>query len=126
MVVAFKDIHPASTVHLLICPKNRAVRSIAFLTVEHADLLEHMITVGKSLLKQKAGLTENQQVAQGVMGFHAPPVLQVPHLHMHAIAPKGKMSFWSKLHFMQGSFWFQSADKVLGRLKSQQTAQITI
>lgn len=44
MVVAFKDKHPASTVHLLIVPKYSAVRSPAYLTVQHVDLLEHMVS----------------------------------------------------------------------------------
>lgn len=49
MVVAFKDKHPASTVHLLIVPKYSAVRSPAYLTVQHVDLLEHMVSYGAIL-----------------------------------------------------------------------------
>lgn len=43
-VVAFKDAHPASTVHLLIVPKHAAVRNPNHLTVQHVDLLEHMVS----------------------------------------------------------------------------------
>lgn len=48
-VLAFKDKHPASSCHVLIVPKRGAVRNVHFLTVEHVELLEHMVSCTEPL-----------------------------------------------------------------------------
>lgn len=45
-VIAFKDSHPVAPCHLLIVPKMGAVRNPNHLTVQHVDLLEHMVSTG--------------------------------------------------------------------------------
>ncbi|CAN0271091.1 unnamed protein product [Scytosiphon promiscuus] len=104
-VIAFKDAHPVAPCHLLIVPKVGAVRSPNHLNVQHVDLLEHMVAVGRQLLKERAGLTPNQQTSQASLGFHMAPFTVVPHLHMHAIAPLRSLRVWQRLHFLMGSFW---------------------
>ncbi|CAM9099203.1 unnamed protein product [Ascophyllum nodosum] len=124
--MAFRDPNPAAPYHFLIVPMIDAVRNPKQLTVQHIDLLEQMIEVGKKLLKDRAGLTPNQQTAQASLGFHMPPWTGVPHLHMHAIAPLKSLKWWQRLNFLAGSFWYQSAEKILEHLKNQQTTQLTL
>ncbi|CAM9182655.1 unnamed protein product [Phaeothamnion confervicola] len=89
-------------------------------------MLEGMIAVGKLLLKERAGLTENQQQTQGLLGFHLPPVAGVPFLHLHVVGPRRGMSLLGAFLFWDKAPWFASADPLLMRLKGKQRAQITI
>ncbi len=44
--IAFRDIHPAAPVHLLLAPKSHIVSSASELTEQHAQLLGELFALG--------------------------------------------------------------------------------
>lgn len=125
--IAFREkSSPASTLHLLIVPKVGAVRDATCLSTKHLDMLEAMVQIGRRLIREEAGLTENQQRSQASMGFHIPPVVSIPHLHMHCIAPCIQMSVWSKIMYWKDSPWFVQANTLIRRLRDKQNGLVTI
>jgi len=80
-VIAFRDIHPQSPVHLLIIPK----RHIAYLTdlkEEGTPLMGHMLAVANKLAREE-GVSETGYrlvINCGQQGGQL-----VPHLHLHLL-----------------------------------------
>lgn len=44
-------------------------------------------------------------------GFHWPPFTSIDHLHMHAIAPASKMSFFARQVFKPINMWYCTVSK---------------
>lgn len=80
-VVAFRDIHPAAPVHILIVPI-RHVASLAELTEADSGLVGHMIAVANRLAKQEGIAEKGYRVVINV-GPGGGQV--VPHLHLHLL-----------------------------------------
>jgi histidine triad (HIT) family protein len=80
-VTAFKDVHPAAPVHLLIVP-NLHLISLNRINEEDASLLGHMIIIARKLAEQ-------QQVSQNGyrLIFNTGPDAgqTVYHLHLHLL-----------------------------------------
>ena len=89
LVLAFKDIHPARPVHILVVPKKH-ITSLATVAPEDAEVLGHMLVKANEIA-----------VAQGSPGGFRVIIntgeigqQEVPHLHMHIVGgpdPVGPM-----------------------------------
>lgn len=51
---------------------------------------------------------ENIPPEQISLGFHWPPFISVPHLHMHGLAPTNQMSFIARWVFRPLNYWFRT------------------
>lgn len=77
-VIVFHDRFPKATVHLLVSPIEH-LGGFTTLNATHADLIDHMHSVGQKLLhEQHPG--HNHRI-----GFHRPPFTSVHHLHLHCM-----------------------------------------
>ena len=80
-VVAFRDIHPAAPVHILIIPRQH-IESINDLENEHQFLIGHMFIVARDLAMQK-GVSET---GYRLILNSGPDARQaVFHLHLHLL-----------------------------------------
>ncbi|KAH8372008.1 hypothetical protein KR093_009706 [Drosophila rubida] len=100
--VIFKDIKPASTYHYLIVTKEH-YESLKVLDKSHTKLVGRMEDTLKEFLKSK-----DIDTTDALFGFHMPPFISVKHLHLHGIAPRSEMGFFSRLVFKSSAPWFKS------------------
>ncbi len=80
-VLAFSDIHPIASTHLLIIPK-RHIPSLTHLSEEDLPLMGHMVNIANQLARRE-GIAESGYrlvINCGKQGGQL-----VPHLHMHLI-----------------------------------------
>jgi histidine triad (HIT) family protein len=80
-VVAFRDINPKATVHLLLVPRKH-IESVAELSEDEASIMGHLVTVANRLARE-AGISEKGYrlvVNSGPEGGQ-----EVPHLHLHLL-----------------------------------------
>ena len=80
-VIAFCDIHPVASTHVLIIPK-RHVPSLTQLSEEDFPLIGHMVGVANQLAKRE-GVSESGYRLVINCGEQAGQI--VPHLHLHLI-----------------------------------------
>lgn len=45
------------------------------------------------------------------LGFHVPPYITVPHLHLHVLAPFSEIYIWSEEKYT--SFWYLTVSKLM-------------
>lgn len=114
-VLSFKDIAPASDLHLLIIPK-RHIRHADNLTPSDLPLLWRMIAIAGELAT-RSGIPDLAAArAQGsvMLGFHMWPLISVYHLHMHLIFPTPvTTSCIQRLKFPARPVpWFQTPEDV--------------
>ena len=88
-VVAFKDIHPAATVHLLVIPK-RHITGLSVATAADQQVLGKMMLVAAQVAREQ-GSTDGFRtiINDGRVGRQ-----DVFHLHMHVLGgakPLGRM-----------------------------------
>ena len=85
--IAFADIHPHATVHLLIVPRKH-IASLAEATPEDAPLLGHLLWVVAEIARQKGLATGYRTVINtGEDGGQT-----VDHLHLHLLG--GRIMHW--------------------------------
>ena len=80
-VIAFRDIHPIASTHLLIIPK-RHIPSLTHLSEEDLPLMGHLVNTANGLARRE-GVAESGYrlvINCGEQGGQL-----VPHLHMHLI-----------------------------------------
>jgi diadenosine tetraphosphate (Ap4A) HIT family hydrolase len=112
--IVIKDRKPSAPLHLQIIPKLPPVpRDVLALTEDHAPLVRRMESVARAQL-QEAGYTANESF----VGFHVPPFISVPHLHMHVISPAAQIISRKRLKYVPGSCWFWTSTRVLEKLES--------
>jgi histidine triad (HIT) family protein len=83
-MVAFKDIHPKASVHVLLVPRKH-IPSLAELKAEDAPVLAHLMQKAGAVA-QKLGVGKNFKLVINT-GPEAGQV--VMHLHIHLLAGKG-------------------------------------
>jgi histidine triad (HIT) family protein len=79
-IIAIKDIHPVSPVHLLIIPK-KEIKDFQSLQPEDFPLMTEMVTVAQQLAKE-FNIAEGYRLVTniGPLGGQL-----IPHLHFHLI-----------------------------------------
>ena len=80
-VIAFRDINPRTSTHLLIIPKNH-IPSLAHLSEAETPLIGHMTKVANQLAREE-GISESGYRLVINCGEQGGQI--VPHLHMHLI-----------------------------------------
>lgn len=81
IVIAFKDIHPVTQVHLLIVP-NEHIAYLTDLTEKQSSLIGHMILVANKLAKQNGIAKKGFRV---VINCGEEGGQVVKHLHVHLL-----------------------------------------
>jgi len=79
--LAFRDIHPAAPVHLIVIPK-KEIRSVDEVTSEDEGLVGHLLTAMAKIAAQ-LGLTGGYRV---VTNCGPDAGQEVMHLHFHMLA----------------------------------------
>lgn len=82
--IAFLDMHPAASVHILIIPKKH-IGSLNNITEEDTELIGHLLLIAKSLAQQY-NVAENGY--RLVVNTGPDAHQSVRHLHVHLIAGK--------------------------------------
>ena len=80
-VTAFRDIHPAAPLHILIVP-NKHIDSVNVLMGDDEQLVGHLFTVAGQLAK-KEGIDENG--FRLIVNTGAFAGQTVPHIHLHLL-----------------------------------------
>ena len=80
-VIAFRDIHPIASTHLIIIPK-RHIPSLTHLSEEDLPLMGYMVNIANQLAKRE-GIAEGGYRLVINCGKEGGQL--VPHLHMHLI-----------------------------------------
>jgi len=114
-LLTFHDHRPASDLHLLVIPK-RFVRDASQLRPADAPLVHEMHSTAHRLARRLAAEAFDEE--QLSLGFHWPPALSVPWLHLHAIYPRARRRWpwkWTPLGFV-------SPERVIDRLQRQSLA----
>ena len=110
--VCFRDIAPVAPHHYQVVPRNH-IRDSKALTRDHVAMVERMVEVGKLVLSQQGANVQDSRI-----GFHWPPFIKVPHLHMHLLSPVEGMSWYCKSFlFRRDSFAFVTATWLIDHLK---------
>ncbi|XP_029605067.1 histidine triad nucleotide-binding protein 3-like [Salmo trutta] len=104
-LVCFRDINPAAPHHYLVVPKKHIVSCFS-LFKEHVKLVERMAEMGRAVL-QENGITNPNDIR---MGFHRPPYISVPHLHLHVLAPTSEITDCMAHKFTPGTMRFATED----------------
>ncbi|CAL1283148.1 unnamed protein product [Larinioides sclopetarius] len=102
--VAFRNITPAATHHYLIIPKDH-IKDGVNLGLHHIPMLQQMENIAYEVLKQQGALAMPSRV-----GYHWPPFISVPHLHLHVIAPEKELSIRPRILFQPGTRWFLTTE----------------
>uniref|UniRef100_A0A8C7QK38 HIT domain-containing protein n=1 Tax=Oncorhynchus mykiss TaxID=8022 RepID=A0A8C7QK38_ONCMY len=104
-LVCFRDINPAAPHHYLVVPKKHIVSCFS-LFKEHVKLVERMAEMGRAVL-QENGIVNPNDIR---MGFHRPPYISVPHLHLHVLAPTSEITDDMAHKFTPGTMRFATED----------------
>uniref|UniRef100_A0A182NH94 Adenosine 5'-monophosphoramidase HINT3 n=1 Tax=Anopheles dirus TaxID=7168 RepID=A0A182NH94_9DIPT len=113
----FKDIRPASDFHYLAIP-NQHLENVNSLTSADKPLLEE-------LKQELLNYMRSRQFdpAEASFGFHIPPFTSVKHLHLHAIAPVGKMGFIARMIFKPNTWWFKTDEAIMQSITNDGISQ---
>lgn len=89
LVTAFRDIHPAAPVHLLVVP-NEPIPSAAELGAQHEAMLGRLLRVAADLAREE-GIAESGY--RLIVNCRGDGGQEVPHLHLHLVGgrPLGPM-----------------------------------
>ncbi|KAI7799677.1 adenosine 5'-monophosphoramidase HINT3 [Triplophysa rosa] len=93
-IVCFQDIYPGAAHHYLVVPKKH-IRSCKSLEADDISLVKKMAAVGRSMLKSN-NVTDLEDIS---LGFHVPPYISVPHLHLHVLAPYSQLNVETEYKF---------------------------
>jgi histidine triad (HIT) family protein len=81
--VAFKDIHPAAPLHVLVVPR-RHIDDAAAITADDGPLLADMVLVAQAVA-QAAGVATPERGYRLVFNVGPDAMNSVPHLHLHVL-----------------------------------------
>ena len=106
--VAFKTIAPASSYHVLVCPR-RHIQNVASLRNQDKQLLQELWDFGK--------LTMGSELARDALFcFHRSPWNSIDHLHLHGIAKPRTRNLLGRLKYSPGSPWCITVQAALDEL----------
>lgn len=88
-VIAFRDIHPKSPVHILIVPKKH-IENIDEATPADQNLLGHMILVAQGIAREEHISEDGYRLVFNVKK-HAGQIVDHIHLHVLGGKPLGNM-----------------------------------
>ncbi|XP_043076300.1 histidine triad nucleotide-binding protein 3 isoform X2 [Puntigrus tetrazona] len=108
-IVCFQDIDPGAPHHYLVIPKKH-IHSCLSLKADDINLVKKMADMGREVLKAK-NVTDLEDIS---LGFHVPPYITVPHLHLHVLAPFSQVFRWAICKYT--SFWYLTEEKQLQKL----------
>ena len=83
-IIAFKDIHPAAPIHILVIPKKH-IPSLVELEEEDEKIVGRIYTVIKKIAKQVGIEKEGYRV---IVNCGKDAGQEVPHLHFHLLGGK--------------------------------------
>ncbi|KAI8980126.1 HIT-like protein [Trametes punicea] len=117
--MVFTDINPSAQHHFQVIPKKH-IESVKSLDESHVEMVKEMIEIGHEVL-------EDLDVPHHLrrLGFHIPPYISVPHLHMHVQALPYR-SFLRRLKYPvvvgrsgheKGLSWFVEAEQAVRLLE---------
>ena len=109
-----RDIHPVSTHHILVIPKEH-LPNPAHLRRDQLPLLSQMERLGLQAVQNLGGSVNRNDV---IMGLHWPPFCSQQHLHLHIISPKEQLSWFGKIAFWPGAYWFVTSQWMRERLEN--------
>ncbi|XP_074804486.1 adenosine 5'-monophosphoramidase HINT3 isoform X2 [Natator depressus] len=112
-----RDIRPGAPHHYLVVPIEH-MGNCKTLKKEHIPLVEKMMEAGKNIL-QRNNFTDLNDIR---MGFHWPPFCSISHLHLHVLAPASQLGFLSRMIYRTNSYWFITAEQLIERLQTENTA----
>ncbi|KAL2082196.1 hypothetical protein ACEWY4_022014 [Coilia grayii] len=110
-VVCFRDIDPAAPHHYLVVPHEH-IADCTVLRPEHTPLVVRMANMGLAALEAN-GFTDFTNIR---LGFHVPPRISVPHLHLHVLAPQTHMYDDAIYRCLATSHWFLTVEQLLRKL----------
>ncbi|XP_067274550.1 adenosine 5'-monophosphoramidase HINT3 [Pseudorasbora parva] len=114
-IICFEDIYPAAPHHYLVIPKKH-IHSCLSLQADDIGLVRRMAEMGRDVLRAK-GVKDFEDIS---LGFHVPPFITVPHLHLHVLAPFSQIFKRSEEKFT--SFWYQTEERFLHELAKKKTS----
>lgn len=80
-IIAFRDINPKATLHILIVPKRSDIVTALDIKSEHAESIVRMYLVANEIAKQKGLKGYKLHMNVGEEGGQI-----VPHLHLHMLS----------------------------------------
>ncbi|HEY6427966.1 MAG TPA: HIT domain-containing protein [Acidimicrobiales bacterium] len=81
--VAFKDIHPAAPLHVLVVPR-RHIEDASVVTPEDGPILADMVMAARAVAAD-AGLAVPERGYRLVFNIGPDAMNSVPHLHLHLL-----------------------------------------
>ena len=84
--VAFKDLHPAAPLHVLVVPR-RHIDDAAAVGVEDAPVLADMLLAARAVA-DGAGLASPERGYRLIFNVGPDAMNSVPHLHLHVLGGK--------------------------------------
>jgi diadenosine tetraphosphate (Ap4A) HIT family hydrolase len=112
-MIVFRTIAPATTNHLLVCPKIHTKNAASLVSVNDADLVERMRKLGNDTID--ALLPEQPSVSKRFC-FHMPPFNSIDHLHLHCIAQPETMTWLGHVKYFDQSFYCHSSERIINSL----------
>ncbi|TRY57028.1 hypothetical protein DNTS_023936 [Danionella cerebrum] len=111
-IICFKDIYPVAPFHFLVIPRKH-IHSCLSLSTDHISLVQRMAKMGREVLKAN-NCVDFQDIS---LGFHVPPYITVPHLHLHVLAPFSQLFKWAI--FKYKNVWYITEEKMIQQLKDK-------
>lgn len=109
MCVAFESISPATSLHLLISPRDHIKNTDSLSGEKGAETVKMLVKIGKLVL---GDLAEDAQFC-----FHLAPFNSIDHLHLHAIAYPQTMCTRVYRKYNQNMYYCQSAESLIRQLE---------
>ena len=112
--VVFKNIDPATKLHLLVTPRQHIRNLKSLQSIEDANLVKKMKEVGeKAILSVDSRAIDYKPIQ---FCFHVPPYNSIDHLHMHAIAFPHQMTYIGMIKYNTYLPFCEVADNTIKRL----------
>ncbi|KAG8459280.1 hypothetical protein KFE25_014125 [Diacronema lutheri] len=120
VVMVFVPDKPCAAEHLLVVPRDNALRNVRSLTPAHAPLLEHMREVARVQLLARVGRADSPAHGDGRFeySYHVPPFNSIDHLHLHAFAlPFDSLA--RRFKYLPHTPWCVAHDRLVASLRAR-------